>query len=433
MAIDQFGRLADELVLKIINYLYKSERELVLEGKCSLNQDLWRISTCSRRFQRIVLPVLYHTIYIPPTTVLIRFLQLAIEYPTHARLVKNLSLCFSATMGGWIETLDPTPFLKAAQTSVLPEEFILEMKGRRPEAYRLLLLHLLSHLEVLSIEINGDYECEFQTYFSKFLTDGLLSPKLREVSLFGLGDTDGNVLIPTLLYPSMTKVKALGLSTSDDGEHCRYSPWGIDIVSQRGTSHVETLSLRHGTLLNRDLKILLRLPKALRSFCYHEDESFPHTVADLNAFRRAINLVATSIEDLDLRWENKAQFSIDYTPWSLANFTSLRVLHIMYQLVYGPNPTAALSVAGSFPVTLEVLALYPHIGSDWTNEGYIDSWKRLLTQKSPSCLPRLRLIAHEEGFLLLRPLVTLASRCNVHIALKPAELELLAERIHSRE
>jgi hypothetical protein len=301
MPSNPFENLADEVVLEIINHLYTSHIELDNQGICPLNQDIWQVSLCSRRLRRITVPLLYHTIYIPPIKTPFRFLRVIIDFPSLAPLVKTLTLDWNEHTDGWPCDLEHSYIVGLAEKRSLPERFILDIKERFPSSCPLLLLHLLPQIEILHIETGYIYERTFYAYFARFMNDGLLSPMLRELTLRADGATDVRVLVPAFLSPSMTRICAKALISPLYKRRWWYPAQNVDVTSSYKTSNVEELELYHAQLSDEDLEELLRLPRALKSFSYLEQNRLCSTVSGLEGLRRAIDCVAETIEVLDLR------------------------------------------------------------------------------------------------------------------------------------
>jgi hypothetical protein len=425
MSSNPFDRLADDTILDIIDHLYISRMkcDVRIMGPCPLNKDIWRTSLCCRRFQRLAFPLLYHNIYITSTDFWHKFLRKVIEYPAHARLVKTLCLYHPSCRLGEINNSDSNLFIETAKERFLPEDIISDLEKRHEDAYLWLLLHLLPHLEGLCLDAGEYYDHKLWAYFPKFIGDRLLPFSLRSLSLVANGKIDMQVLIPAFLCPAMTKICVYGFVSQENGKRLWYPPPGVDVTSWYKTSKVERLELGHIGISNHDMETLIRLPRALKEFACYENCTIYDQIYDANGLREALDFAAETLELLDLRWETEGPLH-GYTPWSLANFSSLKTLHVVYQLLFGEDWSTAPLVAGRLPPTLEVLAMYELFSIDWYDEGRIEAWRQLLAHKSSTCIPRLRLIANVFDFGLLKPLVELANSCGVQVAQRKEDLEL---------
>jgi hypothetical protein len=282
---------------------------------------------------------------------------------------------------------------------------------------------LLPHLEGLCLDAGEYYDHKLWTYFPKFIGDRLLPPSLRSLTMVANGEIDMQVLMPAFLYPAMAKICVYGFASKEKGERLWCPSPGVDVTSWYKTSKVERLELGHVVLSNRDIETLIRLPRALKAFAYYENSTRYPQLYDTNGFRRALDFASETLEFLDLRWSTTRPFD-GCKPWSLANFSSLKTLHVVYQLLFGEDSSTAPLVADCLPPTLEVLAMYDLITIHWYNEDCIIAWKRLLDHKSSTCIPRLRLIANVFDFGLLTPLVELANGYGVQVAQRKEDLEL---------
>ncbi|CAG8725255.1 10894_t:CDS:1, partial [Acaulospora colombiana] len=195
--------------------------------------------------------------------------------------------------------------------------------------------------------------------------------------------------------------------------------------SHYGTSSVEELELRDTCLREEGISELLKLPRALKKFIYSEESAQISRHINPHNFRRSLECVSTSLELLDVSLTRYKALPNALALWSFENFASLRALYINYRLVYGLDPDSAPCIAKSLPKSLEVLAMRRiHESNKWTNESVLKVWQRLLVQKSPSCLTRLRVIAHLTHYDLLLPLAELGNTRGVRFARKWEEMKL---------
>jgi hypothetical protein len=422
MPSNLFDRLADELVLEIVKHLYKRHIKFKSQKMRYLNEDIWYICLCSRRFHRIGLPLLYHTVNIPHPRALYRFLRAVIEYPQYAGFVKMLALvCWRYPIGPSLQ-YDTTEFLKVAQKCTLPHSFITDIEDQYPAAFPFLLLHLLQRLEALEMSTDRTTENMIQIRFAKFVNARLLPPRLHTITLNTNGTMDVQVLVSMLLAPSITHINVRLLDLSKHGEQWLYSPQDLHFASSYGTSSIEKLDLRYVLPFDDILGELLRLPRSLKTFIYIEDEAPPSEVHQLDTLRQALNTVSNHLETMKLVLPCQLRFLRDYTSWSLAEFTSLKVLHIMYEVLFGKDVTTIPSINYILPPTLEILIMDP-LDIVPKKKNYISPWKTILSQKSSTCVPRLWLIAHVPILQFLAPLVEFASNHNVSVALKKEELD----------
>jgi hypothetical protein len=418
MPTNLFDKLADEIVLEIIKHLHQPH-DYFRSTLSPLNNEIRRISSCNRRLRRIALPHLYHTVYIPDCLTLHRLLQVILEYPTYAYLVRTLLLEWQEDAYGPPKH-DSEKLFEVAKRSSLPESFIIGIQEQHPAAYPFLFLHLLRGLEVLDIDTQARTDEVFNMHLVGFIRGRLFASTLHALTLVADGEIDVHILFPLFLSSSITQIRVDWLVSWKGQSEGLYLPRDTNLASYYGTSSIEKLELRSAWALDNALKKLFRLPRCLKTFIYHEDMFRIDEVFDLDCLREAVEKLSNNLETLELRLVARSRFNGGYTPWSLTNFTCLKILRIGYPVMFRPGLITTSPISDILPPILEVLVMYPMYVSNWD---YRDIWKMILTQKSPTCIPRLRLIAHFGDFGFLDPLVELANSHNVHVAQNRDDLD----------
>ncbi|CAG8641246.1 13692_t:CDS:1, partial [Acaulospora colombiana] len=340
--------LPEETVLQIVKHLH-TDSIIHKTPEAPIRVDLLQLALCSKRYQRITLPFLYHTIHFTGLKVVERFLNTILEYPTYAPLVKAFD-CYGQQQMKPKPELHGIDFSRIAEIQKLAPDLIQSIKERQEWTYVILLPFLLQNLEELDIEIDlYPYMRDFGHYFSQMLDKGLVFRKLRSISWGFALNLGMNLLSSTFLLPSITRVCIDGWIEFEDTVACHY-----------GTSSVEDLELRVLTTSEKDMNILLRLPRALKKFTwsptYWEDVAGPIL---LQGCRRALECVSRSLEFLYFRWRNGFEhFPPGLEIWSLDNFVSLKTLCINYQLICGRGPNLVLCISNSLPKSLEILVMH---------------------------------------------------------------------------
>ncbi|PVF93879.1 hypothetical protein CPB86DRAFT_74953 [Serendipita vermifera] len=336
-----------------------------------------------------------------------------IEYPTYAPLVK---VCKYAPQVGWNKRIRGLDFSRSPGMHKLSPELIEAIKEGKAWTHGLLPPYLLQTLESFYVKLRFDREEEkcFQLHFSRLFDKGLVSTKLQSLSWTASQPLDITSLISALSLPSMNRLYANARVSSRN-----------TVVYQDRTSSVEELELSTSKLREGDLLILLKVPRALKSFTYYQFSNRTTDGPALHGFIRALECVSSSLEFLDIAWSIYYEDpSISSAFWSFSNFASLKAPHINYRLIYGPEPNLAPCIANSLPKTLEVLSMRLLLEGRWTKAPVLDLWRRLLLKKSSTCLSRLRLIGHLSKFELLLPLAEVASTRKVMVARKWRAQEL---------
>ncbi|PVF93884.1 hypothetical protein CPB86DRAFT_829011 [Serendipita vermifera] len=418
--------LADELILEIIKYLDFAESWT--DWPYSSSIEVFALSLCCRRLRRITLPLLYHTIVIPGPKSLERIIQIVIQSPTHAHLVKNLTLDWSQsiTFPGWPCQNHTIDFSNEARKYNLPSHFISELRFQgQTWAYGLFLMHLLVDLEVVRFKMGrGQYSEVFGSYLSTFLFERLVSNKLRFISWNAGQPVDNRVLIPAFLCPSVTRIHGHVIVSDGPIDRPQFRYKNTSLESWYGTSSVEVLCLSPAKIQASDLSDLLQLPRNLKAFIYYGYgyRSWPYGSSTLGPFRQSLDIVSKSLRRLDIRWDEDHMSNDDPVVWSFDNFVALKSLRISYTLVYGLELDATPCIVDKLPPTFQVLAMYEPRNHGWDKEKFVEKWRVLLVKKSDICLTYLRVIGHLRSFEVLEPLVGLAGSHNVKVALDEADM-----------
>ncbi|PVF93882.1 hypothetical protein CPB86DRAFT_876810 [Serendipita vermifera] len=382
--------LPEEIVLEIVEYLQGMFIRPHYYGLPPISIDIWHLALCSKRFQRIAVPILYHTVHLPGLRIVERFLETIIEYPTYAPLVKA---CKYAPETGENEEAQVIDLSKASKIHKLAPELIEVSREGNAWTHGLLLPFLLPNLESFKISphFNQKEERCFQLHFSRLLGKGLGWTKLRSFSWIVSQPLNITTLISVLSLPSLTKLCVRGQIDS-----------GNNVVYQHRTSSVEELKLRDAKIAEENLSILLRVLQALKKFRYYQVAIRASDAPTPQGFIHALEAVSNSLERLDvvMVWHMDTGPSSGSAFLSFDKFASLNTLLINYQLVYGPDPNSAPCIANSLPKALEVLAMRLFRDSKWTEDIVPDIWKRLLLKKSSTDLSRLRVIGHVTNWKL---------------------------------
>ncbi|PVG00140.1 hypothetical protein CPB86DRAFT_872129 [Serendipita vermifera] len=411
-----FDQLPDELISKIITY---SHTENDTNTPC--DPTLWRLSLCSKRLWRIVLPLLYHTIGIFESRCLDALIWTITKSPAYISFIKVLRLDWSSY------------------------SINLQRTDQSGQSSPYMLLQLLSELETLSIRSGEEHQLpsfvdvdpRFYSYniqLCKMMHARILSTKLASFTLarYGPGNYfDIYTLIPAFLLPSVTTIQ--GIRTRKDTHTSLNADWivpsGTTLESWYGTSNVETIRLYDSRVDGEYIEHLLRLPRCLRKFAYEdieEEEFYIPTTQD--RLQEALNHVSHTIEILDIRWRWDDLFDLSITIWTFNGFKSLRRLAIAYSLLFGnvsrPDIGRVPPISSLLPPSLQVLGLYvAHFGK-WMHKDYVDHVRKIILDKSPDTVPRLRVIAHVDDPPMLSPLIELGASCDIKIAMGPLDFEL---------
>jgi hypothetical protein len=421
MSSNLFDELADELVVKILEYMHWK-----FDLNVRLNPDIHNLSLCNRRLRRIALPQLYRTVHVSYSKRINQFLRAIVDSPTHAGLVKEIALGWNERKFRPCSKVEQAKFIDMAKSRSLPTNFVSLIERQEPSANIFLLLHLLQDLRVLQITAWDQIDTTFENLLAEFFNRGFLSKSLSVFIRNGEEESKGldvGLLLPAFMLPNMTEIYASMLFSDEDLKEHWSLPGKTELSSYYRKSSVEKLEITSNNLLISDFDLLLRLPRTLRTLTYRGD-SYRSIGPSLGRFRSALDRVSDSLEFLDIRWTLE-NFSGIRALWSFNNFSSLRVLCIDYMVLYGLDPKVAPRIVGSLPPRLEALGLHtPKYINIWTSTDFIDCWRRILIEKLAGALIHLRLIAHLQDMALLSPLLDLANMQGVQIAQDQKEFDL---------
>ncbi|PVF93658.1 hypothetical protein CPB86DRAFT_789847, partial [Serendipita vermifera] len=241
-----------------------------------------------------------------------------------------------------LEYADTSRIIRDIRNRSLPEEIIEEVERKKGEwALALCLLTLLPNLEALELSPGGS---------------ALPNPSLRSVSLI---DTDVeypysvDTLVPLFSFPSITEISSQRLeSDSHITDDSLLPPSAFANPNTDHRSTVETLHLYDCKLSERDLKMLLRLPKSLRSFIYVHKRGNRGRLSPAQV-RRAPDHVSGTLNTLIMKFDDSLLESVQAL--SFADFPALKTLTINYKLLYGPNLE---DIVDRLPLSLEALDLH---------------------------------------------------------------------------
>jgi hypothetical protein len=434
MSSNLFDRLADELVLKIMDHTNESEQEPM--DHSPVNPSIRQLSRCNSRLRRISLPLLYHTIRLVHWRGLNQFLRVIIDTPSYISLVKTLDLYWDERRYRPFDIMDDTDLavlVEEAEKCDLPDDFVFPIEIQEPWANIFLLLHLLRDLEVLRIASGNHYQLghefqffwadEFELLLAKFLNRRLLSKNLKFFVRDAGQRLNVGVLMPAFMLPSVMEIHASLLGSVGTLEGHWALPKEVELSSYYRKSNVEKLALYFAELYGREFAQLIQIPRALKTLIYKGEDRRGGSNPIMASFRNTLDHVADSLEILDIQWPKVIPSDGSFALWSFHNFSSLKVLYVDYILLYGLDPTVAPSIVECLPPNLEVLGLHlPNAGS-WTTSNFMDSWKTFLIESSSQTSTRLRVIAHLHELELLFPLADLARSCGIRIALEQTDLE----------
>jgi hypothetical protein len=453
MSQNMFNKLADEVILEILNHLYDelyvSHEQIPLNA---LNTSLYALVQTNKQLHRVALPLLYRHITISTAKHLHGILHLVTKFPYHAALVKRL----------WLAQPSHTPILTQSDEELittssaermeedeedtalgninelsneaakypLPHDLLAGLREGHLWAQSLFLLYLLPKLEELQL---GFSVAECDSMLAHMIHHGLLSPKLRMVGRsVDQGTVEADVLVPFFLHPSVTKVQGHRVVSSEMELQCeRLLPHGCTLSSFYGKLNVERIELHSSRLDGDAVTELLLLPRALKTFIYSE-AGVEHERTKLY-FEEALESTSATLENLSVRWRETGGFIAEDYTWTLHYFKSLRNLYISYRLMFGPQPAHAVITSDVFPPTLQVLGMFPsqhnekdeELEDEWEDADYIKCFEILLLTKDSTNLPGLRLIAHLDNLRLLETLADLAESRGVEVAFEDTALESL--------
>ncbi|CAG8634515.1 14917_t:CDS:2 [Acaulospora colombiana] len=104
----------------------------------------------------------------------------------------------------------------------------------------------------------------------------------------------------------------------------------------------------------------------------------------------------------------------------LAGFHYQQVVDVRCEISRTPPSAPPLSTL--LPEGLELLGMYEAHDGDWGEEGCVACIKRLLIDKSPSCMPCLQVITDQHHPQRLSPLVEFAAERKVKIELEAVDV-----------
>ncbi|PVF94087.1 hypothetical protein CPB86DRAFT_789401 [Serendipita vermifera] len=402
MPSDRFDILADELILEILDHLWRSP---ITTESYKYRRS---ISQCNSRLRRIALPTFYRTVSIPDTRSLRLFLRNVIESPIYSDLVRVLEV-------DWYQSESVDQYSRnitcIEEARTLTRELVPRVDEEDPKVNLAHLLHLLKHLEVVDIKAGHRYDRGILPYLAGFLSQQH-SSNLQRFE-WRKGDLPLEALVPALLIPSLRKLCMFSAFASESFDHQWFPdlPRGTDLASWYGKSNVEELCLRKSDIRVQDLAQILQLPRALKILQCEGQFSTPLNDVGVR-LQTALEHVSQSLEFLCLFWTPESWYSGSLP--SFHNLTSLTFLVLEHPVLFDHRRE---SVIECLPPSLKVLFSYSP--GDIVDEPPLDhllpGWERLLKATSPR-LPKLRMIGHQPKTTLLLPLLDLAKKRKVQIA-----------------
>jgi hypothetical protein len=452
-----FDQISDEIVLEIVRYL-EIDDFLSFDKADIKCRSLWYLSLVSRRLRRICIKPLYETIWIKSSRRFENLLRTIIEVPSYSNLVKELSLEWPDEDKEYDDSgesdeeqgqeregkreqklndksvhtipLEPTILVNLAICYQLPQDIIEKLSLGEVWAKALLLFHLLQGLEILYIDSEGliDAGSTYGILLSTMIHNGQLPLNLRSITIDFCKKTSFyseeqyrlEILLPFFIHPSVKEIRAYRTGTRGgfDLTSRHWLPKGTSISTWFVKSNVESLELYGECDHAGEIGQLLQLCRNLERFVFVNQLVFNtfNFLSEPEHFREPLQHVAGTLEVLKLKWNTLYQFG---TSMSFSSFRHLKKLFIHYDLLLGPDITTAPPISTVLPRHLEVLGLYEYgqVDSMWSIEDLIPCLRRLLIDKSPSCVPHLQVISFMDAPDVLVPLVGLASECQVEIEL----------------
>jgi hypothetical protein len=426
MPSDPFERLADELILEILEHLLG--RPYFRPYK----KTDWQITLCNKRLRRIALSLLYRKVIISNSKALKGFLQNMISYPEHVRLVKGVKVLWYTK--DHVKTRSRASYIictEKARKNYPQQAVVQNIEKNDPQINVISLLHLLPHLESLAITSGYGRDKSLVPYLLKFLNHKHSSTTIHTFEWSDF-DLDLRTLIPVLLVPSLREFVCVQTSLDSFLESCSLSdlPHGTELASWYGKSNVEELYLSAVKVDGDDLVNIARLPRNLKILTYYVNHQYGRETSQLTYadLERALDYVAHGLELLELYWETTTRHEATLALCFL-NFRSLRFLVLECSILQA-SLDSTFTIAESLPPSLEILySMYNHL---WEQDEIIDLWGKILEEKSSTCLPSLWFVAHHGGEEILSPLNDLASSRNVQIAKSRDESFVMKMRYLSR-
>jgi hypothetical protein len=429
-------RLADDLILDIVDYLKQDDEDFYLSPKSTspFNQDIRNLSLTNKRLQSILLPSIYHSISITKASSVVGLLRHVLDNPADGGFVKRLTLLQHGDVMEWKKRglFNNTSGHGAIPGPITTREQIFTEAGSRaghlPSAilqghlWAKLLNFLLQFPNLNGLCIDSRllfYDSHNNTDLIDVVTSQQIFKGLKSV-IVGVPRSiltfDVATLAPFFLVPSVRQIRAYNAIRRGDPN------WLLEhesttLASLHKMSNVETIDLRYSRVYLDDLDRLLQLPKALKVFKYRDLCYYGTTAPNSKTtmFHRALNHVSDTLEILTVHWWEE-ELELPFF-WSFRHFNSLKYLTITFTLMVGLNPNAAPSLVDLLPPMLEILVMIYEgtPGYEWMDEDIVDCIRKLLRQKSGSVLNRLRSVEFCEHPRLLTPLIQLALEKEVSI------------------
>ncbi|PVG00121.1 hypothetical protein CPB86DRAFT_248470 [Serendipita vermifera] len=435
-----FDRLPDETILDIIRHLHCDDGP-------GLNPHIWHFSQCDSRIRRVAVGPLYQSLRVIRPNHLDVLLLTIIDAPEYSQLVKTLNVQLKSdrpsymakSLGEEAKTKlstsgknTPEIYINVARNRRLSEDFISQLASQHSWAKALLLFHLLPQLEELAMIHEEFGDSPFDFHLSALVHNHHLFPKLISFTRVSLDPSKpygcflGPALVPIFFCPSVKTVSAhradAHYAVIDDDI---LTPSNTHIATWRGTSNVETLNLPSGYIDGRHVAQLLLLPRALKRFTCRQgiDQVYYTGIHDL--FSMAMEHISATLEFLDIAWASERSGSW-LTIGSLQCFRSLKKLLINYSFLFRRDSQGGLPLISTLlPPNLEVLGMRAEAVSRLRRRDKLEGIRRLLIDKSPSCVPSLRVVGDIGNPRFLHPLLELAFQRSVKIELNPKLFEYL--------
>ncbi|CAG8634482.1 14915_t:CDS:2, partial [Acaulospora colombiana] len=135
-------------------------------------------------------------------------------------------------------------------------------------------------------------------------------------------------------------------------------------------------------------------------------------------FFKSLRQIGATLEFLDIVWAT-SRYGSQLTIGSLQDFRSLKTLFINYSFLFQKDIKDDLPmITAVLPPNLEVLGMHAEAWSRLSDSDKLEGIRRILVDKSPSCIPSLQTIGDISNPAFLSPLEDLASKMNVKIELE---------------
>jgi len=385
--------LTEELLNRIVSFV-------------SPHSSLWSLVLVSRTLNRLATPYLYETVNFkgasPDTGIrhLIPFAFLAFQKPYIASSVRSLSI--RDTYGTPDQGLEPLNDDDAQSETDETEDKNEESHGRKgwpnhPDRDQIIrsaiegvgytggevdrwftallegddeatiLSILLPHLKKLRrLDLSQDWIGDEDDLVSTFrkaskreepFNQGDSFTCLTDILVAGYGDkypVSPIMLGACLGLPALRRLHGLKMGENEQDEATQTM-----IEIPKGSSSIEEIELRETKLYSEDLKLLLSVPKALKTFIYDLGHSWAWYAVDTNDILEGLSHHTESLQSLVLDHPDYAEEMDNdyYAPMEFSAFTKLGYLKASVLYLGGSGNRDACSLKKTFPQSLKKLCV----------------------------------------------------------------------------